>query len=55
MYVGVHDACSEATVSRLEQGYVVCGSDQRFLLLYTFLKRNYLKKKIMWLCAGALT
>ena len=47
VYVGVHDACSEATVSRLEQGYVVCGSDQRFLLLYTFLKRNYLKKKIM--------
>ena len=46
MYVGVHDACSEATVSRLEQGYVV---------LYTFLKRNYLKKKIMWLLARALT
>ena len=55
MYVGVHDACSEATVSRLEQGNVVCGSDQRFLLLYTFLKRNYLKKKIMWLLARALT
>mgnify|MGYP004644816393 CR=1 FL=1 len=55
MYVGVHDACSEATVSRLEQGYVVCGSDQRFLLLYTFLKRNYLKKKIMWVCEAAAT
>ena len=48
MYVGVHDACEEATVSRLEQGYVVCSSDQRFLLLYTFLKKNYLKKKIMY-------
>mgnify|MGYP000026774605 FL=1 len=48
MYVGVHDACSEATVSRLEQGYVVCSSSQRFLLLYTFLKKNYLKKKVMY-------
>lgn len=47
VYVGVHDTCEEATVSRLEQGYVVCSSDQRFLLLYTFLKKNYLKKKIM--------
>ena len=47
VYVGVHDACSEATVSRLEQGYVVCSSSQRFLLLYTFLKKNYLKKKVM--------
>lgn len=47
MYIGVHDACEEATVSRLEQGYVVCGSDQRFLLLYTFLKKNIQKKKIM--------
>ena len=47
MYIGVHDACEEATVSRLEQGYVVCSSDQRFLLLYTFLKKNIQKKKIM--------
>ena len=47
VYIGVHDACEEATVSRLEQGYVVCGSDQRFLLLYTFLKKNIQKKKIM--------
>ena len=47
VYIGVHDACDEATVSRLEQGYVICGSDQRFLLLYTFLKKNYQKKKIM--------
>ena len=47
MYVGVHDTCKVATVDRLEQGYVVCSSDQRFLLLYTFLKKNYQKKKIM--------
>lgn len=54
VYVGVHDECKEATVDRLEQGYVVCTSDQRFLLLYTFLKKNYLKKKIMWAPRGGL-
>ena len=30
----------------LEQGYVVCDSDQRFMLLFTFLKKN-LKKKVI--------
>jgi ATP-dependent RNA helicase DDX18/HAS1 len=33
-------------VEGLEQGYVVCDSDKRFLLLFSFLKRN-LKKKII--------
>lgn len=46
VYVGVDDKESEATVSSLVQGYVVCPSDQRFLLLFTFLKKN-LNKKIM--------
>eukprot|EP01084_Bolivina_argentea_P303869 524724_1 len=32
------------TVQGLEQGYVVCPSESRFLLLYTFLKRNKGKK-----------
>jgi len=36
-----------ATVSGLEQGYVTVNSAQRFLLLFTFLKKNYKKKKIM--------
>jgi superfamily II DNA/RNA helicase len=36
-----------ATVEGLEQGYVVCASDQRLLLLFTFLKRNLGKKKII--------
>ncbi|KAJ2253570.1 ATP-dependent RNA helicase, partial [Coemansia sp. RSA 451] len=36
----------EATADGLEQGYVVCESDRRFLLLFTFLRRN-LKKKII--------
>jgi len=44
-YVGVDDAEVVATVN-IEQGYVVCPSEQRFLLLFTFLKRN-LKKKVL--------
>ena len=43
-YVGVDDAETEATVSTLEQGFVVCPSEKRFLLLFTFLKRNAHKK-----------
>ena len=34
------------TASGIEQGYVTCPSDKRFVLLYTFLKKNR-KKKIM--------
>ena len=37
---------STSTVSTLTQGYVVCPSDRRFLLLFTFLKKN-MKKKIV--------
>ena len=46
IYVGVDDDSAVATVNSLEQGYVVCPSEKRFLLLYTFLKKN-LKKKVM--------
>lgn len=46
-YVGVDDEATDATVDTLEQGYIVCPSDQRFLLLFTFLKKFYKKKKIM--------
>ncbi|KAF9036479.1 DEAD-domain-containing protein [Hymenopellis radicata] len=35
-----------STVSTLSQGYVVCPSDRRFLLLFTFLSK-YRKKKII--------
>lgn len=38
-----------ATVEGLEQGYVVCDSDMRFLLLHTFLKKNAKKKVIVFL------
>ncbi|KAG7450269.1 DEAD-domain-containing protein [Guyanagaster necrorhizus] len=37
---------STSTVSTLSQGYVVCSSDRRFLLLFTFLSK-YRKKKII--------
>ena len=46
MYVGVDDADSEATVSHLEQGYTICPAEKRFLLLFTFLKKNLNKKKV---------
>ncbi|CAB3375208.1 Hypothetical predicted protein [Cloeon dipterum] len=45
-YVGVDDTKEMATVEGLEQGYVVCPSEKRFLLLFTFLKKNR-KKKVM--------
>ncbi|XP_063244275.1 probable ATP-dependent RNA helicase pitchoune [Bacillus rossius redtenbacheri] len=46
VYVGVDDQKDKATVEGLEQGYVVCPSEKRFLLLFTFLKKNR-KKKVM--------
>lgn len=46
VYVGVEEEDVKATVATLEQGYVVTPSDKRFLLLFTFLKKN-LKKKVM--------
>ncbi|XP_039971123.1 probable ATP-dependent RNA helicase pitchoune [Bactrocera tryoni] len=45
-YVGVDDHEDVATVSGLEQGYIVCPSDKRLLVLFTFLKKNR-KKKVM--------
>lgn len=46
IYIGVDDEAKVSTVQGLEQGYVVCDSDYRFRLLFTFLKKNR-KKKIM--------
>lgn len=48
LYINV-DADKEAcTVDRLEQGYVVCPSDLRFLLLFTFLRKNSKSKIIVF-------
>ena len=46
MYVGIEDKTNDmpATVSGLEQGYVICPSEKRLLLLFTFLKKNRKKK-----------
>ncbi|OBZ78905.1 ATP-dependent RNA helicase HAS1 [Grifola frondosa] len=46
LYIDVDKAESTSTVATLSQGYVVCPSDRRFLLLFTFLKKN-MKKKIV--------
>jgi len=48
VYVGVDDTDREATVGGLEQGYIVCPSEKRFLLLFTFLKRNRGKKVMVF-------
>ncbi|ORX68235.1 ATP-dependent rna helicase [Linderina pennispora] len=45
-YINVDEGKEKATAEGLEQGYVLCESDKRFLLLFTFLKRN-LKKKVI--------
>jgi ATP-dependent RNA helicase DDX18/HAS1 len=46
LYINVDHQKEHSTVEGLEQGYVICDSDKRFLLLFSFLKRN-LKKKII--------
>lgn len=48
-FVGVDDEAAAATVDQLEQGYVVCPSNERFLLLFTFLKKNRGKKVIVFM------
>uniref|UniRef100_A0A8C3AJU6 ATP-dependent RNA helicase n=1 Tax=Cyclopterus lumpus TaxID=8103 RepID=A0A8C3AJU6_CYCLU len=54
LYVGVDDNADNATVDGLEQGYVVCPSEKRFLLLFTFLKKNR-KKKLMVFFASCMS
>lgn len=46
LYINVDSHRETSTVDNLEQGYVVCESDKRFLLLFTFLRKN-LKKKVI--------
>jgi ATP-dependent RNA helicase DDX18/HAS1 len=48
-YIGVDDHRVLATSEGLKQGYVVVPSDMRFLLLFTFLKKNMKKKVIVFL------
>ncbi|WWC85276.1 ATP-dependent RNA helicase HAS1 [Kwoniella dendrophila CBS 6074] len=46
LYINVDEEKQASTVDMLEQGYVVCESDKRFMLLFTFLRKN-LKKKVI--------
>jgi ATP-dependent RNA helicase DDX18/HAS1 len=54
VYVGVTShleksgADKTATVQKLEQGYVVVPADSKFILLFSFLKRNLKKKLIVF-------
>ena len=56
IYVGIEDkaAGTSATVTGLEQGYVICPSEKRLLLLFTFLKKNR-KKKVMVFFSSCLS
>jgi ATP-dependent RNA helicase DDX18/HAS1 len=47
VYINVHAEAAAATNDGLEQGYVICPSERRFLLLFTFLRRNKDLKKII--------
>ena len=46
LYINVDEKKDTSTAEGLEQGYVICESDKRFLLLFTFLRKN-LKKKVI--------
>ena len=46
LYINVDHKAESSTVAGLEQGYVIVPPETRFLLLFSFLKRN-LKKKII--------
>lgn len=46
--VSVNEKAEEATVEGLQQGYVVCPSEKRLLLLFTFLKKNKTKKVMVF-------
>ncbi|KAI1418780.1 P-loop containing nucleoside triphosphate hydrolase protein [Xylaria sp. FL1777] len=49
LYINVDETKEHSTVEGLEQGYVVCEADKRFLLLFSFLKKNAKKKVIVFL------
>ena len=50
IYIGIEETTvgNMATVEGLEQGYVICPSEKRFLLLFTFLKKNRNKKVMVF-------
>jgi ATP-dependent RNA helicase DDX18/HAS1 len=48
LYLNVDEEKQFSTVEGLEQGYVVCEADKRFLLLFSFLKKMNKKKIIVF-------
>ena len=48
LYINVDNTKEHSTVEGLEQGYVICEPDSRFLLLFSFLKRQRSKKCIVF-------
>lgn len=53
LYINVDDQQKHSTVEGLEQGYIVCEADKRFLLLFSFLKLNQKKKVIVFFSSCA--
>ncbi|CAM1509345.1 Fc.00g030840.m01.CDS01 [Cosmosporella sp. VM-42] len=53
LYINVDEEKQFSTVEGLEQGYVVCEADKRFLLLFSFLKHNLKKKVIVFFSSCA--
>ncbi|RYP87665.1 hypothetical protein DL770_004744 [Monosporascus sp. CRB-9-2] len=53
LYINVDEQKAHSTVEGLEQGYVICEADKRFLLLFSFLKRHNDKKIIVFLSSCA--
>merc|ERR1712060_74130 len=51
VFVEVKAANNVTTVSGLTQGYVVCPAARRFMLLFTFLKKNRDKKIMVFFSA----
>ena len=48
LYINVDHTKEHSTVEGLEQGYVMCDSDVRFRLLFSFLKKHQKKKTIVF-------
>merc|ERR1712093_393685 len=53
LYINVDSHRDTSTAEGLEQGYVVCESNMRFLLLFTFLRKNLKKKVIVFFSSCA--
>jgi ATP-dependent RNA helicase DDX18/HAS1 len=53
LYINVDHAKQTSTAEGLEQGYVICDADKRFLLLFSFLKRFQKKKVIVFFSSCA--